>query len=391
MSKLLIVSFDALSSAEWEDIQPRFPNIAAFAKSASVTLDARSVFPTNTYPVHCSVATGRPPREHGVLGNTEPFPSLDPRWIVDESAIKAKTIWQAAAEAGLTSAAVLWPCTCGSRYIRWNVPETHIRRGENQILANLRAGGKILQARLMLKYGGLLDGVRQPALDNFVTACAADILRGKRPDLTMVHLTCYDLIRHHNPYGSPELQTAYASLDRSLGILLEAAGKDTAVIVFSDHAQLDVHTIVIPNDILVGMGLMGRGANGFEPGESGCFVECCGGSAFFHAGALNDEDTARVRAAIAGSEGFGRFLTEEETLESGRAQLPFGFSAKLGYCYDNVQSGERGNHGYPADMPDYCVFYAVRGEGFKPGARRGGSLLDVAPIAAGILGIDMFG
>jgi hypothetical protein len=389
LGKLLIVSLDALSSREWEAMAARYPNAAAFARGASASLDARSVFPTNTYPVHCSVATGRPPREHGVTSNTEPFPSRRSRWITSASAIRAKTLWQAAREAGLTSAAALWPCTAGSPDIRWNIPEIHVQPGENQIITNLRSGSFLLQLRMVLRYGKLLDGARQPALDNFVAACAVDVLRRKRPDLTLVHLTCYDTLRHHNPYGSPALETAYASLDGHLGRLLDAAGKDTTAIVFSDHAQLDVHTVLTPNDILVEMGLIGVGADGYEPGGHRCFIECCGGCAFFHAGGLPGDGTARVREAAAASEGFGRFLTDEEMDVSGRAGLAFGFSAKRGYCYNSIKADEKGNHGYPLDMPDYNVFYAVRGKGFTPGARRGGSLLDIAPIAAGILGLGM--
>ncbi|MDR1263877.1 MAG: ectonucleotide pyrophosphatase/phosphodiesterase [Oscillospiraceae bacterium] len=392
MNKLLIISFDAVSSGEWESMSARYTNIAAFARTASVTLGVQSVFPSNTYPVHCSVATGVHPCDHGVSSNTHPFPTRYPRWITDASAIHARTLWQAASEAGLTVAAVLWPCTGGSPHIRWNIPEIHILPGENQIAANLRSGSKLLQARMVLRYGKLRSGVSQPALDRFVTACSADILRRNRPDLTLVHLSCYDALRHQNPGGSPQLDEAYASLDENLGALLSAIDNDTVVIIFSDHAQLDVHTVLTPNDVLVGMGLLDASDAGYAIGDHRCYIECCGGSAFFHPGSLAPFDTTAVLESIAASEGFSHLLTDEEMRISGRSDLPFGFSAKPGYSYNNVKPGAepalKGNHGYPLDIAGYDVFYAVRGAGSIPGeTRRGGTLLDIAPLARSILGI----
>ncbi|MDR2657132.1 MAG: ectonucleotide pyrophosphatase/phosphodiesterase [Oscillospiraceae bacterium] len=392
MSKLLIVSFDAVASSEWESMSARYANIAAFSRTASATLGVQSVFPSNTYPVHCSVATGVHPCDHGVSSNTRPFPTRYPRWITDASAIHTRTLWQAASEAGLTVAAVLWPCTGGSPHIRWNIPEIHIRPGESQIAANLRSGSKLLQTRMILRYGKLRSGVAQPALDRFVTACSADILRRNHPDLTLVHLSCYDALRHKNPGGSSQLDEAYASLDENLGALLSVIDNDTAVIIFSDHAQLDVHTVLTPNDLLVSMNLLNADAAGYTPGAHHCYIECCGGSAFFHPGSLTRTNTTSVLEAIAASEGFNRLLTDDEMHVSGHSDLPFGFSAKPGYCYNNMKSDSesvlKGNHGYPLDAAGYDVFYAVRGAGFTPGeTKRGGSLLDIAPLARGILGV----
>ncbi|MDR2514940.1 MAG: ectonucleotide pyrophosphatase/phosphodiesterase [Christensenellaceae bacterium] len=390
MSKLLMVSFDAVPSDEWAGLCAH-PNIAAFAARARVTLDVQSVFPTNTYPVHCSVITGRQPCDHGVIGNTEPFPKRHPRWVTDAAAIRSKTLWQAAREQGLTVASVLWPCTGFAREIRWNVPELPPRPGQNQLLANLRAGSKLLQAGLFLKYGKMLKGVDQPGLDAFVTACAADLLRRKNPDLTLVHLTAYDTLCHRYGRGAAELSTAFEALDQNLGILLKAAGPDVGVIVFSDHAQLNVHSARTPNDLLVELGLLNRGETENEPyapGAFGCFIECCGGSAFFHAGSLSGGKIALVREKIAASDGFLRFLTEEELRSSGRGDLAFGYGLREGYIAEASPEAHKGNHGYPLDMPDYTVFYAAMGDGLTPGERgSGGSLLGIAPLAAQMLGI----
>ena len=126
------------------------------------------------------------------------------------------------------------------------------------------------------------------------------------------------------------------------------------------------------------------------PGESGCYIECCGGTAFFHAGNLPESKVAQIRGLIEQSEGFRRFLTAAEMSDAGYADVAFGLSALAGCSYLAFSPGHKAEHGYPADMPDYNVFYMARGFGLRPGAvTQGGSLLDIAPLAAKRLGLKL--
>jgi hypothetical protein len=346
-------------------------------KESAVWRGVESVFPTNTYPIHASVVTGLPPARHGLLGNTEPQPSEHPQWLYHEARIKAQTLWRAAAKKGLRTAAVMWPVTGGAKTIRWNIPELMKRPGESQIALNLRYGSKWLQIVELARHGKLLQGIGQPALDSFTTASMADILREKKPDLALAHLTAYDTLCHEHGPGAPELELAFDALDKNLGKLLDSAG-DMDVIAFSDHAQLAVSGHMHPNGLL--------------PAGAPAFFECAGGSAFFHPGdmpaAAQDELADKAKAL----EGFARFLTPEEMACAGKDDLPFGLCAKPGYAFEKTAKGkkERGNHGYPTDWPDYKVFYALRQKGREPSQNEGGSLLDIAPLAAGILGITEF-
>jgi hypothetical protein len=95
-------------------------------------------------------------------------------------------------------------------------------------------------------------------------------------------------------------------------------------------------------------------------------------------------------AAIASAEGFARFLTAEELRTCGRPELPLGFAAKPGYAFHAKKGYEVANHGYPLDAPDYRVFYLLCGDSYQPGATAsGGDLLDVPPLAARELRLDM--
>jgi hypothetical protein len=389
VGRLLIISFDAVGDHLFDRLCA-FPRFAGLVRESAVSRAIRTVFLSNTYPAHASVVTGLVPGSHGLVSNTEVFPRRHPRWNVQAKGIRARTLWEEAAGRGLTTAAVLWPVTGGAREITYNIPEMLIRPGQNQLIENLRAGSKRVQLDLFARYRRLLNGIAQPALDRFVTACAAAILREKRPDLTLVHFTAYDTLCHEGGETAGAIEKAFTAMDENLGALLDAAGDDTAVIVFSDHAQIDVHTVVTPNDLLVHLGLLQKNGGDYRPG--GVFFECAGGSAFLHIPggraaigreAIEQETIEQIREAVAREESFNRFLTVEEMRESGHAGLPFGFCAKRGYCYENYPKKIKSQHGYPADYERYAVFYLARWK--NGGAGRGGSLLDIAPLAKEML------
>ena len=383
---MLIISFDAVGDAEFERLL-EYPAFNAFSKQAAVFRNVPSLFVSNTYPVHVSVATGVTPGVHGVISNTGRFPSKHPQWNIHESAIRVKTLWQAAAEKGIKTAAVFWPVTAFSKSVRYNIPEVLPQPGKNQIVASMRAGSKLLQLKMLLRHGRLLSGVAQPNLDEFATACMVDILREEKPGLALIHLTAYDSLCHKNGKGSGAMDTAMESLDRNLGKLLDISGGGD-VLVFSDHSHKNVDTYLEPNKVLTDAGLLGRGGDIYLHGEHGCFFECCAGSAFFHSGSLGAGEVCEVRGKIEKSEGFGRFLTDEEMLVSGYSEVSFGFCAKDGYCYAAFAPGHKADHGFPVDTPDYQVFYMARGFGLSPGSvAQTGSLLDIAPLAASRLGV----
>ncbi len=382
---MLIISFDAIGDSEFGRLT-EYPAIASFAQQAAIFRDVSTVFLSNTYPIHTSVATGVNPDVHGIIANTKPFPSPHPVWNSREADIRAKTIWQSAFESGIETAAVFWPVTAGSKTIRYNIPEVLAQPGKSQIITSLKAGSKLLQLNLFLRHRKKLNGIRQPDLDNFATSCMTDIIRKYRPGLALIHLTAYDTLCHLHGQNSDGTAAAMASLDHNLALLLEAVGDDEDILIFSDHSQIDVHTVIEPNKILLSLNLLSQENGFYRSGEYGCYIECSGGSAFFHAGRLSPSQINEVQAMIAQSEGFRRFLSPKEMQVSGHKDVSFGYCATAGYCYEAAPSKEKATHGYPLDMPDYKVFYMARGKSFTPGSTsRGGSLLDIAPLVASCL------
>lgn len=381
-----MISYDAVGSGDVPSLL-KLPNFSAFAEKGMLFRDIQTVFVSNTYPVHVSVATGVSPCEHGLVDNQEIDPSdPNPRWNYRSALIKKKTLWQAAAEKGLTTAAVLWPVTGGAKEIRWNIPETMAHGGENQIKLNLKYGSKILQVSELFRHKNLMNGIHQPELDRFSTACMVDIIREKEPDLMLLHLTAYDSMCHIYGRGSAESIAVLKEMDEHLRSLLAAIDSDTTVIIFSDHAQLNVHTVINPNHILEKANFAKVLRDGSLEHYS-CYFTLQDGSAFFYRNGCDDSAVDRVRDLTLTTEGVRRILTEDEMKESGHTDAAFGVCAEVGFHF-GTEANKRGSHGYPTDYPDYSTFCAIsepiQGVEIK-------KITDITGIAARILDLQMQG
>ena len=371
------------------DTLAKYPAVSAFMKDATVYRDVSSLYVSNTYPIHASISTGVMPNIHGITANYMPFPEKNPIWFENEKDIRVQTLWQAAFKKGIETAAVLWPVTAYSKTIKYNIPEIHAQPGENQILANLKAGSKLLQLTKFFKHRNLINGTEQPALDYFATACMADIISDKKPGLALIHLVAYDALCHKYGKGSPELDRAYKSLDDNLSTLLNATGPDRDVLIFSDHSQQNVHTSVNLNKMLVKMGLLTWDGEKYLQGSNGCFIESCGGSAFFHSGSISASAINEIKKQISKTEGFKRFITADEMNISGQTS-EFGFCAKEGYFYESFPSDIKATHGYPLDTADYKVFYMIKGAGISKGmTKTGGSILDISKLISNRLKLEI--
>ena len=140
--KLLLISFDAVGSYELTLLR-KMPNFTRIFAKGSVFPDLKTVFISNTYPVHASISTGIVPGVHGLISNVMLQPgNPKPWWNYDSGLLQAEPIWDKAAKKGLKTAAVMWPVTGYAGEISWNLPEIMVREGESQISANLRCGSK---------------------------------------------------------------------------------------------------------------------------------------------------------------------------------------------------------------------------------------------------------
>ena len=393
---LLILSLDSLSEEDLDLLLP-MKHFSSLLPEGTLIRGVDSIFLSNTYPVHTSVITGCHPNRHGILDN----PVLDPGnrkpdWNWYRKTIRTTTLYDEARRMRKKVASVLWPVTAGAG-IRYHIPEIFPKkRFQNQFALSFMNGSITTQASAFCRFGHLLDGRRQPNLDDFSTMVMADLIRRKKPELALLHLIDVDSFKHKKGTSDEETYEAVRRMDHRLGMLLEAirdSGERYSLIFFSDHGGRPVNRTIDPNECLADMGVKIPGKTKEKDWEA--WFRPCGGSAILY---LNTQD-AKLKAAILkqveqlveeNAGGFGRFLSREEMERSGfGAEAFLGIEAAPGTEFKNNGSHFLANHGYGVGGMDYKVFYFAMGSGIAKGRTlTGGSLLEIAPLACRILGLE---
>jgi len=101
-----------------DQVGVRAPNLVELRQQGVSAERMIPVFPSVTYPGHTTLVTGVYPATHGVINNFK----QGAEWYLHASDIKAKTLWQAAREKGLTTAIVTWPASYGAE-VNYLIPE----------------------------------------------------------------------------------------------------------------------------------------------------------------------------------------------------------------------------------------------------------------------------
>ncbi|MFH1135664.1 MAG: alkaline phosphatase family protein [Pseudomonadota bacterium] len=180
---------DALSRAD-------VPNIQGLLSRGAYSLEARTVTPSATLPVHFSIFTGLKPVDHGVLTNVAP-PSLVPGLFSSARAVGLKT----------------------AAFYNW------------EQLRSLSNPGDLCASFF-------LDNAGEPDGDVELARLAAGYFANRAPDLAFVYFGGLDLAGHAYSFNSTEYLETLGRADRALGIVLAAwtaAAPVGRVLLLSDH------------------------------------------------------------------------------------------------------------------------------------------------------------
>lgn len=410
----MVISFDAVGTRDLEFLRT-LPNFGSFLKEAALCPHVNSTCPSITYPAHTSIVTGRMPKNHGIINNTRMQPGREKAdWVYQRKYIKVPTLYDAAKRKGKSTAALLWPVV-GRSGMDYYVPEVMVtRRWQTQVLVNAVNGPVRYQLELNRRFGRLRDGIRQPALDHFIQACALYTIRKYNPDLFFLHLTDVDTNRHIYGVQHPKVTEALRRHDDRLGEIMTALSEsgdmnDTSVVILGDHYQKDVHKIAFLNHALWKEGLLTVKNGRLKQWRA--ISKTCDGSCYLY---LKDGDRAdrglgiRVRALMErlmeqGSYGIGRIFSAEEAAALGADPACFlMLEAKEGWYFldgweqpvravqDEKRQKMRGTHGYLPQGEDYQTFFAAKGCGVKNGlAEREIALWDEGATLAALMGLDL--
>jgi arylsulfatase A-like enzyme len=409
---VVLVSIDGLAAYHLRNPSLELPNLRELVAAGAVAEGAVSVFPSVTHPAHASLVTGVSPRRHGVLGNRLTHRATGETFHVSTlpraEAVRARTLFDAAHEAGLTTAAICWPETRGDTSLDFNILHGHDELDPAEVdpalLAALRAAGVPIDAHYAwAAHGPLLQGAR----DMILALAAAEVIRTHRPALTAVHFAGTDAVQHR--YG-PDHYLAWEALTRAdfhLGLLRQAvrdAGLEerTTFLVVTDHGFHTVRRQVDLQPLLAASGLADRVR--LHPDRWSLFIE------------LTDAfDPVRDQAALetffqeaqraVGTEhlfrpddfhrrGLPRY--EESPYVRGQYLLVADIDTYLtaataaGSARPEPLPRPSHYHGYLPEHPRMHGALVLAGRGVRAGHRFGVvEILDVAPTVARLLGLQM--
>lgn len=419
--RLHIFSFDGLSTLDMPFLETQ-PNFKRLLDGAAYSYKVKSIYPSLTYPAHCSIVTGNYPVKHGVVNNTFLQPSAEkPDWFWYAKYIKTKTFQELARENGYSISSLMWPVTAKAA-IRYNMPEIFPSSNtiKNQIRLSLSAGSKLFQLNLLARYGSELSGMHEPELDNFLMKCWLYAYRRYPTDITMTHFIDLDSIRHDYGFYSDEAKAALQRHDRRLGLILdriEQSGdaQNTTIIALGDHSSLDANCIIFLNTLFKNKKLLTSEKNNIPDYQ--VIAKSTGGSTYIYAQEHLDSteqqklfDTVAslikteipaeaIEALYTGAEA-GKLGADNNCLmmleahkgylfEDDIAEKPLMSIEELDNCKETHY--HKNNHGYsPFTKPNYETVFIAKGSGIKKNFDIGEMcLVDEGPTFAKILGLEL--
>src|SRR5271168_2068469 len=387
----------------------KVPNLCRFLKEGAYAEGVQGVVPTVTYPSHTTIMTGVWPAKHGILANTtfDPLQKNYQGWYWYAEDIHVPTLWDAAAQAGRTTASVQWPATVGAS-ITWNIPEFwRANTDDDKKLLRAVSTPGILTAPVSA-IGEYRLGIDASAEADEVRGRYAQwILENHHPGVLLLHLIALDHIEHETGPFSPESIAVLESLDAVIGRVRETAehlfpGR-AFIAVVSDHgfAKTDAQLNLFPAF---------REAKLFAADEKGKITDWkampwpTGGSAAIVLEDPKDAATAAtVRELLAKlaadpANGIDRVLEAADLHKQG-GYPPASFFVSLkpgwrtGYSLEGPVASRTkigGTHGELPDLPDLRAAFFLVGPGVPAGRSLGLiDMRDVAPTLAHLAGLSL--
>jgi predicted AlkP superfamily pyrophosphatase or phosphodiesterase len=409
---LVMISVDGLrpdyiTSAEAHGVKAT--NLRRFMSEGTYADGMQGVVPTVTYPSHTTLVTGVWPEKHGILANTtfDPLQKNSQGWYWYAEDIRVPTLWDAAAQAGRTTASIQWPVTVGA-HITWNIPEfwRASTPDDAKLLRAVATPGLLEEAQSAVgEYSGGIDTSTKG--DEVRSRYVRWILETKHPAVLTLHLTALDHIEHETGPFSPEAIAVLEELDAVIGKIRETAERlapgRAFIAVVSDHgfAKTDAQLNLFP---------VFRDAKLFTVDAKNKITDwkampwVTGGSAAIVLKDPKDATTlAQVRQLLTKlasnpANGIDRILEADELHRRGGYPVASFFVSlkpgwRTGHALDEPvlsKTKPGGTHGELPDLPDLRASFFLIGPGVPAGRDLGViDMRDVAPTLAHVVGLSL--
>src|SRR6185312_1631188 len=236
--KVVVISLDGFPANALDDPKLPIPTLRKLIASGTGG-PMLSINPTITWPNHTTMVTGVGADTHGLLVNgaivrTNAWPPIKVDATVDKvKLVKSPTVYDAAHQAGLTTAQVDWVAIKNAPTINWAFPEQATPDGalEKEMLSK-----GVVSAADMADFSKANIIFR----DQIWTRAAAYIIREHKPDLMLFHLLTLDATQHSYGPGSLAARDAMGFLDSCVEKIVDAVREagmtnQTTFLVVSDH------------------------------------------------------------------------------------------------------------------------------------------------------------
>jgi predicted AlkP superfamily pyrophosphatase or phosphodiesterase len=249
-ASVLMISVDGLKPEyvlEADAHGLKIPFLRGMLREGAYARGVTGVWPTVTYPSHTTLLTGLSPAEHGIYNNLEfdPKSTFANAWYWYAQQIRVPTLWDAAHEAGLSTASIGWPVSVGAAAVDVLIPEywrvarlTDLDPSDALLIAAISRPQGLLQ-EMQKRLGPYMRGNDpSPPGDDIKTRYALDVLRTRKPKFMTIHLSSLDEQQHrHGPF-SPEADQDLEVIDGQLSQLFAASRANdpkAIALVVSDH------------------------------------------------------------------------------------------------------------------------------------------------------------
>ncbi len=397
---VVVISLDGFPAYALDDPKLPIPTLRKLIRNG-VTARMGTVNPTVTWPNHTAIVSGVRSDEHGLLANgtiqktgVGAAVKVEPMLEKDKM-VHVPTVYDAAFEAGLTTAQVDWVAIEKAKTITWPFAEWATPAGavEQEMI---RKG--------VISTADLENFTKSNILfrDQTWTTAGVHLIREHKPNLLLFHLLTLDSTHHSYGPGTLAATDAIAFLDSCVARLVDAvqaAGMDqnTTFIVVSDHGFKKYTKLVKPAVALEAAGL-----------SKSVFILAEGGTAYVY---FDRSQTAaltpKITAALQGAEGIDKILGPADfpamhlpSADKDPQMYQLLLTAKDGYSFNGATGGpvtaavpqQAGSHGYPASDPDMDAIFIASGYGVKAGGKLDKiQNVDVASTLAELLGVKLPG
>ena len=408
---VVVITLDGFPAYYLNDPKVDLPVIRGLRDAGASTEQGMIVSnPSVTWPNHTSLMSGVRPATHGVIYNGLPErqgvgkPATVTPEKTQQELVHVPLIFDVLKKAGMTSAAINWPCTAGSKSIDDNFPDV-----PNAIKSHTtpRLKDELKKAGLLEKFATGGGAGR----DEVWTEAACLAIKQRKPRLLALHLLELDSSHHQNGPNTPQGRTVANRLDGLVGRVLKAlddAGirDKTTVFVVADHGFIAVTKTINPNVALVKEGLIEVKDGKIVKARAHVIPEGGTGMVYLTDPATREQDRATVRRLFEKAEGVTAVLDASDfpglglpspDKHPGMADMII--AVKDGYGVGGSFTGDQliterrsqgGSHGYLSTEPKMNALFVTAGAGIKPGSKLPKvENVDVTATTAHLLGVKL--